>query len=80
MNSSLISALTFGLALIIALSTMTALGTFDNANLAMIDRLFHLFPNQQPTPPILLISTTESERRSPNGLAPLVEALLDYKP
>jgi CHASE2 domain-containing sensor protein/signal transduction histidine kinase len=80
MNSSLLSALTFGLALIIALSTVTALGTLDNANLAMVDRLFHLFPNQQPTPPILLISTTESQRRSSTGLVPLVAALQDYKP
>ena len=80
MNSSLLSSLLYGLVSIVLLSTMTAMGVFEGANLAMVDRLFHTLPNQQPTPPILLVSTTESDRNRPGGLRDLVVALQEYGP
>ena len=80
MNSSLVSALVYGLGLLIILSAMTAMGIFQNANLAMVDRLFQLAPNRQATPPMLLVSTTETDRNNPLLLSNLVAELLEYEP
>ena len=80
MNSALINSLFFGLVLVIALSVVTALGLSQNANLSMVDWLFSVFPNQQPTPPILMVSTTEADRSHPALIAELVADLQVYEP
>jgi hypothetical protein len=69
-----------GLALIAGLSSITAMGVLNSSNIVMMDRLFQWLPNQQTTPPILLISTTESERNTPGLLQNLVKALNKDKP
>ena len=80
MNSSLISSFVFGLVLIIALTLITALGVFETANLAMVDRLFQTFPNQQATPPILLVSTTDNEHNRTPVTNELLDKLEQYGP
>lgn len=80
MNSPLFSSLVFGLGLLFVLSMSTALGWFENANLAMVDRLFDTVPNRQATPPVLLVSTTESQRNNPALIRNLVSTLQAYRP
>ncbi|MFY0641081.1 MAG: HAMP domain-containing histidine kinase [Bermanella sp.] len=73
-------SIVLGIALIAGLSCITAMGVLNSSNLAMIDRLFHWFPNQQATPPILLISTTEIERNTPDLLPNLIKTLTQDNP
>jgi len=80
MRSSLVNSLLYGFGLLIALSTITATGVFENANLTMVDRLFQLIPNQQPTPQILLVSTTEADRNDPALVTKLVAKLQEFQP
>lgn len=65
----------FGVALIAGLAFVTATGVLNSANISMTDRLFQWFPNTQTTPPLLLISTTETERNTAGLLQNLVEKL-----
>ncbi len=65
----------FGLAFLAALTFLTSLSISKHANLSMADYLFTLIPNPQPTPPILLISTTESDRNTVGFLQSLIEKL-----
>ncbi len=56
------------------------MGILNSSNIGMIDQLFQWIPNQQTTPPILLISTTETERNTPGLLQNLVKKLNEDKP
>lgn len=80
MNSPLARTFVFGSVLVVALMTMSALGTYQRVNLLMVDWLFNLFPNEQATPPILLVSTSEADRSDPQRMAALVTALQAYGP
>jgi|GEM_PF-2500446 len=64
-----------GVLAIIALSTVTTTGVLDSANLSMMDKLFALKPSNQATPPILLVSTTEAQRRKADFLPDLITQL-----
>ncbi len=61
-----------GWLLILALASLTTFGVLENSNLSMSDRIFQLSPNQQNTPPILLVSTTEMQRAQPNFIKNLI--------
>ena len=69
-----------GMILIAGLSTITAFGVLHQSNMAISDQLFKIIPNQQATPPILLISTTKSDRNSPRFIEELVHKLSSYQP
>ncbi len=69
-----------GMILIAGLSAITAFGVLHQSNMAMSDQLFKILPNQQATPPILLISTTRSDRNNPMFIEKLTHKLSSYQP
>lgn len=64
----------------IGLSALIATGLLSNANLAMVDQLFAYKPTKQKTPPILLVSTTETQRKNSDFLPKLLKQLHQQSP
>lgn len=75
-----LSSFILALLAIIVLSAVTATGVLNSANLSMVDQLFTGKPTEHKTPPILLVSSSEAQRRADDFLPNLIKELQRQAP